>query len=69
MIGIFGLVEGVNYPTRRDKDESFLDVACWDNIIITDVDFFINNHGKILQWAKRSKGNITRTNVPLITGL
>lgn len=53
MIGIFGIADGINYPTRKHNDELVLNLNHWNDVIISDLDFFINNHDKILTWAKK----------------
>jgi hypothetical protein len=51
--GIFGLTEGVNYPKRKDwKNESFLDLSSWSDVIIVDRWYFLEHQNELKQWAE-----------------
>ncbi len=51
--GIFGLREGVNYPKRKEwKNECFLDLSLWNDVIIVDRWYFLEHLNELKGWAE-----------------
>jgi len=57
---ILGLTEGKNYPIRKDN-ETVLDLSHMDNILVVDMDYFLNHISEI----KDSMINVNSSNAQM----
>jgi hypothetical protein len=49
--GLFGLIEGKNYPFKKHPNETVLDISGLSDVIIVDRNYFLDHLNEIKSWA------------------
>jgi hypothetical protein len=49
--GLFGLVEGKNYPFKKHANDTVLDISNLSDVIIVDRNYFLDRLDEIRDWA------------------